>query len=111
LVSLPAEAAFDFIVSNPPYVSDREYAELPRDVREFEPRMALLSGPQGTEVIARLVPQAAVRLAPGGSLMIEISPMIATAVEAIFQAEPRLEGVEIHKDLARKPRVVTAKAR
>ncbi len=46
LSGVDAAAAFDFIVSNPPYVSEAEYENLPRDVKCFEPREALLAGPR-----------------------------------------------------------------
>ena len=45
---------WDVIVSNPPYVREDEFAGLPRDVREHEPRAALVAGPRGVEVIVRL---------------------------------------------------------
>ncbi len=103
-----AEPRFDFIVSNPPYVASSEFDQLARDVREHEPRAALLAGDRGTEVIERLVPEAARRLKDGGYLLIEISPMIHDAVCGIVQAEPRLRLENTIKDLARLPRVVQA---
>ena len=109
LTCLPAEAKFDFIVSNPPYVSEAEFAELAVDVREHEPRTALVAGPRGTEVIERLVPQAAERLKTGGSLLIEISPMIADTVGEILAAEQRLEPGPVVKDLAGLARVVQSR--
>jgi release factor glutamine methyltransferase len=108
LAGIAAEPAFEFIVSNPPYVSAAEYEELPRDVKDFEPREALLAGPNGTEVIQRLIPQAVQRLRPGGHLLIEISPMIRSAVQAILAAVPELQSGPTVKDLARLPRVVQA---
>ena len=109
LGGLATETQFDFIVSNPPYISTAEYEKLPRDVKNFEPREALLAGPQGTEVIERLILQAGERLRPGGHLLIEISPMIHTAVQAILSAAPGLQPGATIKDLARLPRVVQAK--
>jgi release factor glutamine methyltransferase len=111
LSSLPSDAAFDFIVSNPPYVSESEFAVLAKDVREHEPRLALVAGERGTEVVERLVAQAAERLRPGGWLMMEISPMIEAAVRAIVEQEPRLELGATIKDLAGLPRVVQARRR
>jgi release factor glutamine methyltransferase len=111
LAAVPASRRFDIVVSNPPYVSRAEYEQLPPDVKNFEPREALLAGPLGTEVIARLVPQAAERLNPGGHLLVEISPMIHDAVVAILAAEERLEVGPTIKDLARRPRVVQARRR
>jgi release factor glutamine methyltransferase len=109
LAGTGAGSEFDFIVSNPPYVSSAEYEKLPRDVKNFEPREALLAGPQGTEVIERLILQAAERLRPGGHLLIEISPMIHDAVQALLAAVPGLQPGPTVKDLARLPRVVQAK--
>ena len=109
LSGVDAAATFDFIVSNPPYVSAAEYEKLPRDVKCFEPREALLAGPKGTEVIQRLLPQAVERLRPGGHLLLEISPMIHGAVQELFAATPGLQPGPTVKDLARLPRVVQAK--
>jgi release factor glutamine methyltransferase len=109
LAGVEEKAAFDFIVSNPPYVSAAEYEKLPRDVKGFEPREALLAGPKGTEVIERLIPQAVEWLLPGGHLLIEISPMIHTAVQALLAGVPELQAGPTVKDLARLPRVVQAR--
>ena len=108
LSGIAAEPTFDFIVSNPPYISAAEYEKLPRDVKKFEPREALLAGPKGTEVIERLISQAAPRLRPGGHLLIEISPMIHAAVQALLAAVTGLQPGPTVKDLARLPRVVQA---
>jgi release factor glutamine methyltransferase len=107
----PAEARFDFIVSNPPYISSAEMTELAPDVRNFEPRGALEAGPKGTEVIERLIPEAAQRLLTGGTLLIEVSPMIEPAVREMLAADPRLAIQPTTKDLAGLPRVVEAKRR
>ena len=104
LTGLEAVRTFDFIVSNPPYVSTAEYEKLPRDVKNFEPREALLAGPKGTEVIERLILQAAERLRTGGHLLIEISPMIHSAVQALLAAAPGLQPGPTVKDLARAAR-------
>jgi release factor glutamine methyltransferase len=108
LANMPAEARLDFVISNPPYVTTAEMAELPAEVRDFEPRGALEAGPKGTEIIERLAPQAAVRLRPGGWLLIEVSPMIEAAVVRLLQTDPRWESRPTLKDLAGLPRVVQA---
>jgi release factor glutamine methyltransferase len=111
LLAAVSDRRFDFIVSNPPYVSVAEFAELPATVRDFEPRQALLAGERGTEVIERLVPQAAERLAPGGWLLLEISPMIERAAVELLAAQPTLEPSPTIKDLSSLPRIVQAKKR
>jgi release factor glutamine methyltransferase len=103
LANMPAEARLDFVISNPPYVTTAEMAELPAEVRDFEPRGALEAGPKGTEIIERLAPQAAVRLRPGGWLLIEVSPMIEAAVVRLLQTDPRWESRPTLKDLAEVP--------
>lgn len=98
----------DFIVSNPPYVSETEFSSLPRDVREHEPRLAVVAGPEGTEVIARLATQSARQLAPGGWLLLEISPMIESKVHDLLKQTNQFRDISTVKDLAKLPRVVRA---
>jgi release factor glutamine methyltransferase len=109
LSAAPGDRRFDFIVSNPPYIAENEMAGLSRDVREYEPRGALVAGPKGTEIIERLVPQAAERLAPGGWLLIEISPQIDAAVRELIAADGRFEPHPTIKDLAGHARVIQAR--
>lgn len=98
----------DYIVSNPPYVTSSEMAELEPDVKDFEPHQALDGGPEGTSVIERLLPAAAQRLKPGGSLLIEFSPMIAQRVESLIDSTPGLELRPTIRDLEGRARVAEA---
>lgn len=111
LTDLPAEPTFDLILSNPPYVAEGEADQMATETRRFEPRQALFAGPKGTEVIERLVPQAAERLKSGGHLLMEISPMIHDLVCEIVAGDERLERLETIKDLAGHERVVVARGR
>ena len=106
--AVPGEPRFDFVLSNPPYVSEAEAETLPRDVREFEPTRALIAGKEGTEVIRSLIPQAAERLKPGGHLLMEINAALHNAVQALLEKDGRFEVGPTVKDLARLPRVVRA---
>jgi release factor glutamine methyltransferase len=106
--NVPRAAKFDFIVSNPPYVSTAEMANLAADVREHEPHVALHAGEGGTGVIAPLVEQAAERLKPGGGLLIEVSPMIAAEVEQLIRSTSAFELGPTMRDLAGHPRVIQA---
>lgn len=106
--AVPAERTFDFIVANPPYVAEREFAGLSRDVRDYEPRGALVAGPLGTETIARLIEQAAGRLKPGGWLLTEISPQIEAPVRELLARDERYELAPTVKDLAGLARVIQA---
>lgn len=106
-----AEAAgpWDVIVSNPPYVREDEFESLPRDVRLHEPRTALVSGPTGVEVVARLAAAAAESLAPGGWLLVEIGPAVAAAAEAVLDAQAGLVREPTLPDIAELPRIVQAR--
>lgn len=98
--------SFDLIVSNPPYVSESEEDQVQLEVRKFEPRSAVFAGPRGTEVIARLIPQARAALKPGGWLVMEISGTIADEVKQLLKG---WDGVRISPDLQSIPRVVQAR--
>ena len=100
--------AFDFIVSNPPYVGESEEDQVQLEVRKFEPRKAVFAGPSGLEVIQRLIPQARDVLKPGGWLVMEISGTIARRVQGLLT---EWGDVQIMNDLQGIPRVVSAQKR
>jgi release factor glutamine methyltransferase len=102
------EGPFDFVVSNPPYVGESEEDMVQLEVRKFEPRTSVFSGPTGLEVIARLVPQAREKLKPGGWLVMEISGTIAEGVRALLDGWTK---VQITNDLQGIPRVAAAQQR
>ncbi len=108
LAPVPESIWFDYIVSNPPYVSEAEYEQLPREVRDYEPRDALLAGPGGLSVIERLIPLAAQRLKPGGWLLLEISPMLEQRVHCVLERDGRFAQLKTTRDLAGHARVVQA---
>lgn len=104
---LEPDQTFDVICSNPPYISQSEYDELPTTVREFEPRGALLSGPDGTEIIARLLTDSVQRLNDGGQLIIELSPMIAGACKTLAERNGGYKEIHLIKDLAGHERILS----
>jgi release factor glutamine methyltransferase len=106
---LPADAKFDLVLSNPPYVATEEMAQLQADVRDHEPHLALDGGKHGTEIIESLIPQSAERLNPGGWLLIEVGAENAGRVEELVRANAAFELAETLKDIANLPRVVQAK--
>jgi len=95
------------IVSNPPYVADAEYDTLPTEVRDHEPKGALVAGPTGRECLETLVDGALAWLEPGGALILELAPHQA-AVLADRAGEAGYAGVEVHPDLAGRLRVLVA---
>lgn len=103
-----APGPFDLVVSNPPYIPDSEWATLQREVRDHEPRLALLAGPTGAEVYARLIPQAHAALRPGGGLVLELGYSSAPAVRALLTAEA-WASVSTRPDAQGWERVLTAR--
>jgi release factor glutamine methyltransferase len=100
---------FDVLVSNPPYVSEGEHAELDPEVRDWEPREALVSsGPDGTDLTLALVEGAADRLTPGGLLAIEVGEGRAPRIAEKVRDTGQFESPEILRDLARRERFVLA---
>lgn len=109
LEPVAAEAAYDAIVSNPPYIGLVEKPTLPRDVLQFEPHAALFSGEDGLDAIRQLVAQAPSRLKPGGWLLIEFGPVVAEAATAIVAADPNFDPPTVEKDLAKLQRILIAR--
>jgi release factor glutamine methyltransferase len=96
---------FDVIVSNPPYVPDTDRASLPPEVRDHEPGGALYAGPDGLDVIRRLVPSAFAALKPGGWLAIEIGYGQAAPVVQLF-ADAGFTDIRAVADLQSIDRVI-----
>jgi release factor glutamine methyltransferase len=109
--AVPAGAAFDLVVSNPPYVTPAELAGLTPDVREHEPRLALDGGPDGLAFYRRIAAGVGPFLKPGGRLVVEIGETQDDAVRALLAERPELEVGPTLRDGAKRPRVVTAKKR
>ena len=106
---LAAGSAFDLIVSNPPYVTPTELAELSPDVRDHEPRVALDGGPDGLAFYRRIAADAGRFLKPGGAVAVEIGWTQEPAVRALFEARPEFVVGPSVKDRGGRFRVVTAK--
>jgi release factor glutamine methyltransferase len=97
--------AFDFILANPPYISEAEYQELAPEVREYEPETALRAGDDGLRDIRQIVDVAAERLKPGGTLFMEIGHTQSAAVADVIEQFPSLTLSRVSTDLQRIPRV------
>jgi release factor glutamine methyltransferase len=98
---------FDLIVSNPPYIGQREGPTLAREVRDHEPPEALFGGEQGYELYGDLVAQAANHLKPGGILVLELGHDSLPAVQPLLAAAP-WTNVGVTNDLAGIARVIAA---
>ena len=104
---LPAEARFDLLVSNPPYVPTAEIATLQPEVRDYEPRQALDGGSDGLDFYRHFAAGAAARLRPGGKIMLEFGDRQAPALRNMFEQQNWI--VErIVDDYTQRPRVLIA---
>jgi len=98
---------FDFIVINPPYISEKEMAELAPSVRDFEPIRALFGGPDGLDFYRDLAENSKALLKKGGRLYCEIGYLQGNAVRKIFSNQG-WKNILQFSDLAGRPRVIIA---
>jgi release factor glutamine methyltransferase len=96
------------IASNPPYIAFDEARQLPADVRDWEPAVALFSGGQGLDISAQLVRDAAEVLVEGGLLALEVDARRASLVAEMVARDPRYRDVGVHLDLTGRERYVLA---
>jgi release factor glutamine methyltransferase len=109
LVKQELEGRIDVIVSNPPYIAETDWATLQPEVRLFEPRRALVAGPQGTELHERLLQESGRYLSPGGALIMEIGDGQARALRRIVGQMPGYRFHRLVYDAAGLERVVIVK--
>jgi len=98
---------FDLIVSNLPYIGRREADSLPREVRDYEPELALYGGDEGYELFGALVAQAQTFLKPAGLLVMELGHDSLLAVQPLLET-PSWTNIAVAHDLAGIPRVLSA---
>ena len=97
---------FDLIVSNPPYVSDAEYAACPPNVKDHEPATALRGGPDGLDLVRPLIADAKKWLRPGGAIAIEIQYDQARTVRKLLE-DAGFGDVQVRRDFEDHERVVS----
>lgn len=108
LLSGSESDSFDLVVSNPPYIRERDWEDLMPEVRLFEPRSALLAGEDGLDVIRKIVQEAPTVLTGGGFLLFEIGADQGSAASRIVESSGSFSGVAVHKDLVGRDRAVIA---
>ena len=108
LTEFPEEPLFDLVVSNPPYVSESEFADMPADVKNYEPKLALVAGEDSASVICHLAEQTVPRLREGGWFLVELSPMIAGSVAEMLQQQGWRD-IRILRDMAGRDRIAVAR--
>lgn len=107
----PLSGKFDMIVSNPPYISEAAFQELPAGVREYEPISALLAGPEGTVFYEQIIAGCAEYLQEGGWLFLEIGSEQRERVESLLAVAGFLENICFRRDYNGLDRVAMARKR
>lgn len=106
MVDDPIDQKFDLIISNPPYIESDEISGLAPEVSDFDPWAALDGGVDGLDCYRKIIPLSQTLLADGGGwLFLEIGETQQTQVET-FMKKAGFTKIEIHHDLAGKPRVL-----
>ena len=100
------DETFDFLLSNPPYIGDAEWANVPPNVKDHEPTLALRGGTDGLDLLRPLVASAHRHVAPGGQALLEFSSSQADAVLALAADNPAWADATILQDHERLPRVL-----
>ena len=103
--------AVDAIISNPPYIAEEVWAGLQPEVRDFEPRRALVAGQRGTEFHERLLHEARQFLVPGGLLVMELGQGQAPFVRQAAEHIGGYAGLQTVTDEAGIDRVMIARRR
>lgn len=103
---------FNLLVSNPPYIPTAVLAhEVPAEVKDHEPGLALDGGADGLDVFRRILALAPQVLAPAGTLCVELYEGNVHAAAELVRAQPGWERVEVREDLTHRPRVLVAKSK
>jgi len=111
--TLPPDREFDLVLANLPYVAERDWPSLQPEVTQYEPRDALLAGPDGLDVYRALIPECALLLyryakQRKGALAVEIGEEQAEAVATLMR-ESGFERIEARRDLAGIERVLVGR--
>jgi release factor glutamine methyltransferase len=98
---------FDLIVCNPPYVSSAEYEKLDKNVRDYEPRLALFAGQDGLDIYRRILEKVDTFLKPDAALMLEIGYAQGQAMKEMLEQTGIFSQINIEKDFHNNDRIVT----
>ena len=100
------DGGYDLIISNPPYISDIEFAKVAKNVADFEPHLALKAADDGLEFYKKILEKADNYLADDGAIMVEIGYEQGQTVSELFQNCGYLTDIKVVKDLQGHDRVV-----
>src|SRR4051794_2031323 len=99
----------DVVVSNPPYIPHEAWESVAAEVRDHDPELALYATGDGLDTIRVVAQRAALLLRPGGVVGVEHADAQGESAPAVFSGAGRWEQVRDHRDLAGRPRFLTAR--
>ncbi|MHC4154795.1 MAG: N5-glutamine methyltransferase family protein, partial [Planctomycetota bacterium] len=99
---------FDLIVCNPPYVSEPEFEKLQKNVKDYEPKLALYAGQDGLDVYRRICEKVSDFLKPDAALMLEIGYAQGREVKELLEGAGVFAETKVEKDFHNNDRIVTA---
>jgi len=100
---------FDLIIANPPYVSADEFEALDKNVKDYEPKLALFAGADGLDIHRRIIENAPSFLKSDGALMLEIGFTQGQAIRELLEQAGIFYEVKIEKDFHNNDRIVSAR--
>ena len=104
-----SDRGFDLIVCNPPYVSAAEYEKLDKNIKDYEPKLALFAGADGLDVHRRIIEKVDAFLKPDAALMLEIGFTQGHAIKEMLEQVGSFAEIKIEKDKNKNDRIATAK--
>ena len=100
--------SFDWIASNPPYISSKDFPTLPTDIRDHEPKTALIAGCDGLNIIRQIITGAPQFLNPDGRLILEIGNNQSEQVQNLIQSNPAYNDCQVIVDYSGLERIIVA---
>jgi release factor glutamine methyltransferase len=98
-----------YLVSNPPYIPDHEWAAVKANVREYEPELALRGGADGLDQVRRLIAEGPDLVRPGGLILIEVADSCAPAALERMRSRQGIDEARIIADFEGLPRVIVGR--
>ena len=99
---------FDLIVCNPPYVSAAEFEKLDKNVKDYQPKLAIFAGDDGLDIYRRIVEKIDAFLKPGAALMLEVGYNQRQPVRELLEQTGYFAKITIEKDYNNNYRIATA---
>lgn len=103
---IPKGKKFDLIISNPPYIGEAQWKILDPQIRDYEPKEALVAGKEGIEIHQKILEQAIKYMCKGGAVILEIAPEQASLLNDYLTKQRIFSNIQISKDYEKRERVL-----